>query len=105
MPSAMGTYSVLHTTPSPREAVHTAYSGQTSRALRVLQPETTNDVIHRTEEKRPRLQDSIGRSRLYILVLGTVFILAAIAVLAFLWKGAVIAASQGDPGPAWQSLI
>jgi hypothetical protein len=62
-------------------------------------------IVDRSHESRQSIRDSIGDARLSILSLGTIFILAATAVLSFLWEGAAMAVDRRDPGPAWQSII
>jgi len=101
-------------TPANNMATYTALADRepTSQPLRdtndasVDETPTTSNKRDDPGKKRPgRLRDSLGCIVIVILIAGAVFTVIAVAFLTVLWRGAVLAANDLDPGAIWQRIV
>src|SRR3569833_1996551 len=68
-------------------------------------PPLTGDERHSIRRKKRPLPDSLGIISVFILVAGSIFLVVAVAFLAFLWRGVSVAPNQVDEGGLWQTIV
>jgi len=89
--------------PSPVEATFSDHRDHSYNEPSKYASDSTTDSI--SKSKRPRIRNSVGVARLYILSLSAVALAAATTILALLWAGAAIATSEDDPGQVWKDVV
>jgi hypothetical protein len=75
-----------------------------SEEIEELAPSEWEGEHHAPQGRRSRSWKALGYTAALVLILGTVFIAAAMAILAFLWRGSVVAARQEDAGSVWRAI-
>lgn len=62
-------------------------------------------LLPRPPPLRRRFWERIGKSGVFLLITGPIFLFGCLSVLLFLWVGADRAANDKDPGIIWQTII